>query len=140
MIVTDLAPDLGNPLWYGLRSWIECSYRDFKSDGWQWHKTRLREPGRAERHWLAMAVATLWMVTVGGEADKKPPQSLFEQLPQTHIAKQRCRGSHGGRQLSCFQQGLLTVVANLLNGMPIVLGRLFPQSWPDSRAVVSNSS
>ncbi len=38
---------------------IESSYRDVKSDGWQWHKTRLREPARAERLWLAMAVATL---------------------------------------------------------------------------------
>ncbi|MEG3923204.1 transposase [Microcoleus sp. POL10_C6] len=140
LIVTDLAPEVGNPLWYGLRSWIECSYRDFKSDGWQWHKTRLRDPLRAERHWLAMAVATLWMVTVGGGADSAPPESLFEQLPQGHIAKQRSRRSDRGRQLSCFLQGLLNVVANLLNGQPIVLGRLFPQSWPSCWPVVSNTS
>ena len=38
------------------RSWIECSYRDIKSDGWQWHKTRLRQPERAERHWLAQSL------------------------------------------------------------------------------------
>ncbi len=30
---------------------------DVKSDGWLWHKTRLRQPDRAERHWLAMAIA-----------------------------------------------------------------------------------
>ena len=87
-----------------------------------------------------MAVATLWMVTVGGGADSQPPESLFEQLPQGHIAKQRSRRSDRGRQLSCFLQGLLNVVANLLNGQPIVLGRLFPQSWPSCWPVVSNTS
>ena len=40
LIVTDLEPQQGDALWYGLRSWIECSYRDVKSDGWQWQKTR----------------------------------------------------------------------------------------------------
>ncbi|MEM7590104.1 MAG: hypothetical protein AAF383_01040 [Cyanobacteria bacterium P01_A01_bin.83] len=38
------------------RSWIECSYRDIKSDGWQWHQTRLRQPNRAERHWLVQSL------------------------------------------------------------------------------------
>ena len=40
LIVTDLEPKQSNALWYGCRSWIESSYRDVKSDGWQWHKTR----------------------------------------------------------------------------------------------------
>ncbi len=44
--------------------WIESSYRDVKSDGWQWQKTRLRQPDRAERHWLAMAVALLWLKVI----------------------------------------------------------------------------
>ena len=79
LILTDLNPVEADVRWYGFRSWIEregrwgfpslsnhaveCSYRDVKSDGWQWHKTRLRQPDRAERHWLAMSVAMLWMVT-----------------------------------------------------------------------------
>ncbi len=49
LIVTDLKPEQGNPRWYGFRSWIESSYRDVKSDGRARHKTRLREPQRAER-------------------------------------------------------------------------------------------
>ncbi len=52
LIVTDLAPTQADALWYGLRAWTECGYRDLKSDGWQWHKTRLIDPRRAERHWL----------------------------------------------------------------------------------------
>ncbi|CCI14156.1 hypothetical protein MICAE_2400002 [Microcystis aeruginosa PCC 9806] len=37
----------------------ECVYRDLKSEGWQWQNSRLLDPQRAERLWLAMAVATL---------------------------------------------------------------------------------
>lgn len=71
LILTDLKPVETDVSWYGFRSWIECSYRDLKSDGFGWHKTRLRQPDRAEReaetvgfpdhvprrHWLAMSVA-----------------------------------------------------------------------------------
>lgn len=51
LILTDLKSTDANIGWYGFRSWIECSYRDVKSDGWQWHKTRLLKAERAERHW-----------------------------------------------------------------------------------------
>ncbi len=34
----------------------------------------LLDPQRAERLWLAMAVATLWMVMLGGEAEKQFPE------------------------------------------------------------------
>lgn len=36
---------------------LNAQARDVKSDRFGWHKTRLRQPARAERHWLAMAVA-----------------------------------------------------------------------------------
>jgi len=35
LIITDLEPEQGNARWYSFRSWIESSYRDVKSDGWQ---------------------------------------------------------------------------------------------------------
>ena len=49
LILTYLEPEQADILWYG--SGIECSYRDVKSDGWQWQKTRLTAPARAERIW-----------------------------------------------------------------------------------------
>ena len=76
LILTDLNPNESNILWYGFRSWIESSYRDVKSDGWQWQRTRLRNPERAERHWLAMAVALLWMVTLGGESETQSDEGI----------------------------------------------------------------
>lgn len=122
LILTDLKSTDADISWYGFRSWIECSYRDFKSDGWQWHKTRLRQPDRAERHWLAMAVAMLWMLTLGGEQEI----SSNEQLIGDRSLALESTPTH---QISCFLNGLLTVVARLLNGQPVTLGRLFPLSF-----------
>ena len=59
LVLSDLSPNQADVSWYQLRCWIECSYRDLKSDGFDWHKTRLRHSDRAERHWLAMSVAML---------------------------------------------------------------------------------
>ena len=117
--MTDLKPVETDISWYGFRSWIECSYRDVKSDGFGWHKTRLRQPDRAERHWLAMSVAMLWMVTLGGEQEIFNDRSLISDRHSTSSATST-------PTLSCFVNGLLTVVAQLLNGQSITLGRLFP--------------
>ena len=42
-------------------------------------KTRLREPDRAERIWLAMAVATLWTVTMGNDEQSHLQETLKAQ-------------------------------------------------------------
>lgn len=128
LIVTDLEPKQGNALWYGFRSWIESSYRDLKSDGWQWHKTRLRETARAERLWLAMAVATLWTVTMGSE----PQQNLQETLKEKGITHDEVQPKSElkktNRNISCFLPGLINIIADLLCGKGISLQGLFPQS------------
>lgn len=116
LILTDLEPDSADPLWYGLRSATECVYRDLKSDGWQWHHTRLLDPHRAERLWLALAVATLWMVMLGGEAEN-------QLLGSQHTCFSQPLHPQPLRQLSCFLLGLLTLTANLLNNIPIRLHR-----------------
>ncbi|MEL7521984.1 MAG: transposase [Cyanobacteria bacterium J06553_1] len=119
LILTDLEPNQADVNWYQLRCWIECSYRDVKSDGFDWHKTRLRQPDRAERHWLAMSVAMLWLVTLGGEQEMS-------------LTKKKTNGSSNSDLitstpiLSCFVQGSLTLIAQLLNGQSLSFGRLFP--------------
>ncbi|MDJ0577858.1 MAG: transposase [Xenococcaceae cyanobacterium MO_234.B1] len=119
LILTDLNPVEADVRWYGFRSWIECSYRDVKSDGWQWHKTRLRQPDRSERHWLAMSVAMLWMLTLGGEQEISDAQPLIDDHSSASFPIPTLT-------LSCFINGLLTVIAQLLNGQSISFGRLFP--------------
>jgi hypothetical protein len=68
-LVTDLEPDGAEALWYGMRSWIEAGYKLLKRGGWQWQATRMTDPERVERLWLVLAVATRYVMAVGGEAD-----------------------------------------------------------------------
>ena len=130
LILTDLESINADVSWYGFRSWIECSYRDIKSDGFGWHKTRLRQPDRAERHWLAMSVAMLWIVALGGEQEVANDRELVSD-----------RSCDSAPSLSCFVNGLLTVLAQLLSGESLFFGRLFPLPFSHfNDLVVVNSS
>jgi hypothetical protein len=117
LILTDFAPADADALWYGLRSTTECVYRDIKSDGWRWERTRLTDPERAERLWLAMAVATLWMLFLGGQTE----ESVVRSAQHLTLSTVPATVSPLPRQLSCFLQGLLTLLADLLRGVPIHL-------------------
>jgi Transposase DDE domain len=75
-VLTDLPPPAAQAGWYGLRAGIEPGFKRLKSGGWQWQYTRLEDPARAERLWLALALATWWVVSVGGEAEANLPVVL----------------------------------------------------------------
>ncbi len=51
LIITDLTPEQAEICWYGMRSWIECLFKDMKRGGFGWHHTKMTEPQRAERLW-----------------------------------------------------------------------------------------
>jgi hypothetical protein len=81
-VLTDLAPEQAEALWYGMRAWIEPGFKVLKSGGWQWQSTRITDPERAGRIWLVLAVATLAMLAVGGEADAADvPVGTDPELP-----------------------------------------------------------
>ena len=66
-----------------------------------------------------MSIAMLWMVTLGGEEEISSNEQLIsDRLPYSPTPS--------APSLSCFVNGLLTVVAQLLNGESLTLGRLFP--------------
>ena len=69
LLLTTLPPEAASAVWYGLRAWIEQGFKVIKGGGWDWHKTRMDDPGRVERLWLVLAVATLWVVAVGAEEE-----------------------------------------------------------------------
>jgi hypothetical protein len=81
-VVTDLTPEQAESLWYGMRAWIDQGFKLLKSAGWQWQTTRMTDCGRAERLWLVLAVATRYVLAVGGdfEADQEVP---VETIPAT---------------------------------------------------------
>ena len=83
----------------------------------------LLDPERAERLWLAMAVATLWMVMLGGEAENQSPEPNLSPLPPQHTVFSKTLLLKPLRQLSCFLLGSITLVADLLKGLSIHLHR-----------------
>jgi hypothetical protein len=121
VIITDLPLAHAKIAWYSLRCWIECGFRQTKRAGWQWNHTRMTDPARAARHWLAMAVATLWVVSVGGEVDLQHPASSLPSFPPFPIA---LRPIHRPRLLACFRQGLLKILVALVAHRPLPFGRL----------------
>jgi hypothetical protein len=56
--------------------------------------------------WLVLAVATLWMVILGGTHENQSSTSNLEQLPPGHMALNQPMGFKKERHLSCFLSAL----------------------------------
>ena len=130
LILTDLPPEHALPCWYGLRAWIECGFKHIKSAGWQWQYTRMVDSQRATRFWLTIAIATLWVLSVGGEAEASLPASSLDALPENHIARSHPHRNSQPRLLSCFHRGLMTIITTLITQRPLPFGRIIPEPWP----------
>lgn len=130
IVLTDLPKEQAQASWYGMRSWIECGFRCLKSAGFQWQYTRMQDPQRATRFWLALAVATLWILSVGGQVDADLPACSLQALPARHIARRTSSGIPPLRSVSCFQRGLISILAALIGQRPIPPGRFALQPWP----------
>jgi hypothetical protein len=126
LVVTDLPPESANVCWYGLRAWIEQGFKRIKRGGWQWQYTRMEDPARAERLWLAVAVATWWLLSVGGEADEQLPVETMKDVPHT----QRRRRPRW-RLIAVFHRGWAQILAALLDHDPLPLGEGWPEPWPE---------
>ena len=103
-------------------------------------KLAIEDPQRAERLWLAMAVATLWTLTVGGDVNQHLSDRLKAQPTANHEENKKFTLKKTNRQISCFLQGLLTIIADLLNGKGISLTGLFPVTPPVSVPIAVNTS
>jgi hypothetical protein len=132
LILTDLSPEACDVAWYGLRTWIEQSFKLIKRAGWQWQRTRMTDPDRAARLWLAVAVATLWLVSVGGEADAALPAATCPDLDLASAgpAQRRQRRASQLRLHGVFRCGWMLILLALLHHDPLPLGRFIPEPWP----------
>ena len=130
VVLSDLAPEVAEVAWYGLRGWIEDGFKDFKRGGWQWQRMRMHDPARISRIWLVLAVATLWVVSVGSVAEDAAPRSHLEALPATHHARLVATGQAAPRRVSCFRQGITTIHVACVLGRALPWGRFRPEPWP----------
>jgi hypothetical protein len=144
LIVTDLSPDVAQASWYGLRNWIEQGYKRVKGGGWNLPHTRITTRARLERVWLAVAVATMWVLEVGGEAeDADPPRSgkrVGEDTPALPDLSPDPTGKTAEaeetsdrlpkRTWSTVTRGW-NVLRNALAVGVLVLGTWLPEPWPD---------
>ena len=55
-----------------MRMWEELTFRDCKSGGWQWQKSRVWNPERANMLWLAMSEAYARMLSLGAKVCLSP--------------------------------------------------------------------
>lgn len=132
LLLTDLAPSAGEACWYGLRAWIEQGFKMTKRGGWQWQRTRMSDPQRAARLWLAVAVATLWLLSVGGMTEETLPVSTLSPLADTDGPPTRVRRATRLRLVSIFRQGWITILVALLNHRRLPQARFVPEPWPQS--------
>jgi hypothetical protein len=134
LILTDLDPQAAQVSWYGLRAWIEASFKDTKRGGWQWQRTRMTDPGRASRLWLVLALALLYAVNLGSQAESPQPASMLAELPPPTRARRSALPRPQSRRLSLVTQGRLTFLADLIRyrHLPALLAYA-PNPWPTTQ-------
>jgi hypothetical protein len=144
LIVSDLDAEVAQASWYGLRGWIEQGYKRVKGEGWHLPRTRVSTSERLERRWLAVAVATMWVLEVGGAAEEEeqaaaeatPPSAPTPTLPdlgpshaQEAQTAEKAAAEAPQRIWSVFGRGW-NVLRNALAVGLLVLGSWHPEPWP----------
>lgn len=134
ILLTDLPYQEAQSRWYGMRSWIEDAFKDAKKGGWQWQQTRMQLAGRAERMWLGIALANIWVLSEGGLAEvQEGRQGQVEEeewvkdlLPSQDRAVKKAGTT---RWLSIFRQGISTIIIKLIKGSRMRGGQFIPEKW-----------
>jgi len=117
ILVSNLRPHELRHNIYGIRYWIECGFKDFKRGLFHWEQTKMTCPQRAERLWLVISIALLWLSAVGDAASDAPQwQSLKQARPQARL-------------LSAPVLGWIDLILTLLKGKPLSYGYLNPYPW-----------
>ncbi len=106
------------PQLYACRFYHEVSFRDLKSDGFQWQRSRVWKPEHTERLLLVLACAMLWVLTQG---------TLVRFLYPLSRRRQR---------LSLFRLGLDALRERLLHPVKVHLDFFLVPDTPLLKSVV----
>ena len=130
VLLTNLDPKEVGVWWYGLRVWIELGFRALKGMGWRWEHTRRVDPTRVARHWLVLAVATLWVLAYGTRAEDADLRGL--PPARLHRPPRSPAGLPARRRLvSLFQRGLTWIRNQLAKARLWRRLWLAPEPWPE---------
>jgi hypothetical protein len=99
-----------------------------KSGALQWQHTRMKESGRAERLWLAIAISILWLVVIGAQVEGDERRDSLGRLPQGATEGQ----AGAARVHRLFLVEMMEFLAALLSRRPLPQGKLAPEPWPDA--------
>jgi hypothetical protein len=113
-----------------VRAWSAQGVTVTKRAGWQWQCTRMTAPQRAARLWLAVAVAALWRLSVGGAAAEAIPARMRLDVAAALAGQRRQRRATRLRWVSSFRRGGRLIVVALLDQAPWPLGAFVPAPWP----------
>lgn len=128
IVLTDLAVDEIGVAWYGLRVWVELGFRALKRLGWHWERTRRTDPQRVARHWLVLAVATLWSLSTGTRAEDAEWRGI---APANLRVCPNQPPPRRPRQVSVFTRGLFLLRWQLLRQRRLWTRHwLLPEAWP----------
>lgn len=75
------------------RMWIETVFRDWQSGGFHLDRSGITESGRLLRLLLPLAIAYLWLVSLGRWVVKKGYRELIDDGTTTVAPSARARGS-----------------------------------------------
>ena len=142
-IITDLPIEQATIAWYAMRAWIEAGFKDVKRGGWGWHHSKMQDAGRVERLWLAYAVALVWTVALGSQAEQQLPKANVHRLPPQHIARGRMKRAADeppARRLSAPQRGRMVLLAALLRAEALPVGQILAADWPHSLTAPKKAS
>jgi hypothetical protein len=130
LLLTDLPPKASEAGWSGLRAWIEPGVNVTKRAGWQGQRTRMTDPQRAARVWLAVAVATLGLLRVGGAAEETMPETTPLDVTALLSTQRRQRRAARLRLVRIFRRGWVLILVAVLRQVPLPLGAFLPAPWP----------
>jgi hypothetical protein len=132
LVLTDLPPCAADPCWYAWRAWIEQGFKVTKSSGLQWQNTRMTDPRRVERMWLALAVTTLWMVAIGAEVERTREIETVAKIPKDRSQEPP------PRKQRLYHEGCAALRAAIFHGNPWPYGHLPDLPWLDPPPIDAN--
>src|SRR3989442_12609850 len=107
---------------------------------WGWHHSKMERASSVERLWLAMALAQLWCVSLGCQAEAQleaqvlhsEPGASLPARPIAHRRRKRAVGQLPPRRVTGVVRGKLILLAKQYQSEPLPVGSLQAGPWPES--------